>query len=92
MKNLSAVVCVLGAVLAVQTLPASAGNSPRGDCALKNSKQRNEGYQACNAKHGTKPAPERSACIKDADAQWKTTEAECRKLSDKPADDPVKKK
>ena len=92
MKKLFWMALVLGAALALQSIPASAGNSPRGDCALKNTKQRNEGYQACNAKHGTKPAPERSACIKDADTRWKATEAECRKLSDVPVDAPAKKK
>ncbi len=92
MKKLLSMAVVLGAALALQSIPASAGNSPRGDCALKNTKQRNEGYQACNTKHGTKPAPERSACIKDADTRWKATEAEGRNLSDVPVDAPAKKK
>lgn len=92
MKKTTSMTFILGALLLLQTIAANAGNSPRGDCALKNTNQRNDDYKACNEKHGTKPTPERSACFKDADKRWKETETECRKLSDIPVEGPAKKK
>ncbi len=85
MKTANWIAIVLGAALALPIAPAVAGNSPRGDCALKNKKQREEAYAACNAKHGTTVTPDRSACFRKADSDWRETEKKCTKLSDVPS-------
>jgi hypothetical protein len=90
MTRLSMVGVAIGmaAVLSV----AEAANSPRGDCALKNSKAKQQGYAACNSKHGSTVTPDRTACIRKADGDWKTQQAECSKLSDVPAESEKERK